>query len=269
MLYRFAQCTLDTQTQEFYRAGQRIPVQPRVLQVLTYLITQRHRLVPKQELLTACWPQPFVHASVVARCIMAARRAIGEQDAQAPSILMSRGQGYRFVLEVIEVSSHLSQAPRAVTPMAPVPRPPALSLTLPLPLADGLQVLERKWVSVLACLVTGPLVAEPAAALPASATLLQTLLTLSRADIRRYGGCVQTVSAQHGVLCFGAPLAQEDHAQRAVLSALSLRQCLQRVVAATAMLSAQGWAVQLGVHTGWITAGGGDDLWPPPSSPAR
>lgn len=102
MMYRFARCTLDTQTHELYCDGRLIPLQPRVFQVLTYLITQRHRLVPRHELLAQCWPQPGVHHSVVVRCIMAARQAIGDQQASVPSILTFRGQGYRFVLDVVE-----------------------------------------------------------------------------------------------------------------------------------------------------------------------
>src|SRR5215467_11832004 len=78
MIYRFGACTLDTQTHELHREGQIVPLQPKVFQVLTYLIAQRHRLVTKQDLLEHVWQSQFVHDSVIARCIMAARKAIGD-----------------------------------------------------------------------------------------------------------------------------------------------------------------------------------------------
>ena len=42
----------------------------------------------------------------------------------------------------------------------------------------------------------------------------------------QYGGTIQQVAGDRLLAVFGAPLAQEDHAQRAVLAALGLRQRL-------------------------------------------
>src|SRR2546425_390513 len=102
MIYRFGMCTLDTQTHELYREGQIVPLQPKVFQVLTYLIAQRHRLVTKQELLEQVWSHQFVHDSVIARCIMEARKAIGDREGSPQSIVTLRSQGYRFTAAVTD-----------------------------------------------------------------------------------------------------------------------------------------------------------------------
>ena len=51
MPYVFGDCTLDSQRYELRRQGIRIPLRPKVFQVLTYLIEQRHRVVTRDELL--------------------------------------------------------------------------------------------------------------------------------------------------------------------------------------------------------------------------
>jgi DNA-binding winged helix-turn-helix (wHTH) protein len=55
MPYVFGDCTLDPQRYELRRQGTRIPLRPKVFQVLTYLIEQRHRVVLREELLEQVW----------------------------------------------------------------------------------------------------------------------------------------------------------------------------------------------------------------------
>ena len=51
MRYRFGDLTLDTERYELWRAKTLVNLQPKVFEVLTYLIEQRERVVSKQELL--------------------------------------------------------------------------------------------------------------------------------------------------------------------------------------------------------------------------
>jgi DNA-binding winged helix-turn-helix (wHTH) protein len=55
MYYRFADCTLDTQRYELCRGGLRVPLRRKVFQVLVYLLEQRDRVVPRDELLAQVW----------------------------------------------------------------------------------------------------------------------------------------------------------------------------------------------------------------------
>ena len=56
MRYVFADCTLDTERYELRRASVRIPLRPKVFQLLAYLITHRDRVVLKDELIAHLWP---------------------------------------------------------------------------------------------------------------------------------------------------------------------------------------------------------------------
>ncbi len=55
MRYLFADCLLDTQCYLLRRAGQAIRLQPKVFEVLTYLLTHRDRVISKQELCEQIW----------------------------------------------------------------------------------------------------------------------------------------------------------------------------------------------------------------------
>ena len=50
--------------------------------------------------------------------------------------------------------------------------------------------------------------------------LLRAVLALAQATVQRYEGTLIQVSGEGFVALFGAPVAQEDHARRAVLAAL-------------------------------------------------
>jgi DNA-binding winged helix-turn-helix (wHTH) protein len=57
MVYAFADCGLDTQRITLRRAGQTMPLRPKVFQVLLHLLTHRERVVDKQELCEQVWPE--------------------------------------------------------------------------------------------------------------------------------------------------------------------------------------------------------------------
>lgn len=92
MLHTFAQFELDEERFELRRDGRAVRVEPRVLEVLAYLIRNRGRVVAKEELLDQVWKKSFVSDSALTRCIMEARRAIGD-----PSLITTvHGRGYWF-----------------------------------------------------------------------------------------------------------------------------------------------------------------------------
>lgn len=97
MVYVFGDFTLDSEQRELRRAGATLALQPRVFQVLAYLVAQRERLITREELITHLWPGQFVDNSAVARSIMAARKALGDPQDPPTYIKTLRGHGYRFI----------------------------------------------------------------------------------------------------------------------------------------------------------------------------
>src|SRR5215510_12847805 len=100
MRYLFADCLLDTQCYLLRRAGQSIRLRPKVFQALTYLLTNRDRVIPKQELCEQVWSAQAVSDATIENCLKAIRHAIGD-NGQAQRLIETRyGQGYRFVATV-------------------------------------------------------------------------------------------------------------------------------------------------------------------------
>ncbi len=122
MNYAFQNCVVDTSTFELHRKGRPIKLEPKVFDVLVYLIERRDRVVTKHELLDALWPGEAVSDSVLPRCIAAARRAVGDTRTRQRVIQTMHGRGYRFVAELDDPSEG---EPAAVDAEAAPTSPPA------------------------------------------------------------------------------------------------------------------------------------------------
>jgi DNA-binding response OmpR family regulator len=55
MIYCFGNYELDAQRCELRCAGQLVAIEPKVFEVLVYLLEHRERVVTKEELLEQCW----------------------------------------------------------------------------------------------------------------------------------------------------------------------------------------------------------------------
>src|SRR6185436_1309413 len=69
MRYHFDEFVLDEDSFELFQGGVRLEVQPKVLDVLRYLITHRDRLVTRDELLQQVWPNVVVGDASLARAV--------------------------------------------------------------------------------------------------------------------------------------------------------------------------------------------------------
>lgn len=91
---------LDEALFELRRGPIRQAVQPKVLQLLVYLAEHRERVVTKEELLRALWPDTRVSAASITRAIRGARIALGDDGESQASIRTVVGRGYQLVREV-------------------------------------------------------------------------------------------------------------------------------------------------------------------------
>src|SRR5262249_30289661 len=83
-----------------HRAGQAVPLRPKVFQVLLYLLTHRERVVDKQELCEQVWPEQFISDATLESTVRAVRRAVGDTGKAQRIIQTLYGHGYRFVASV-------------------------------------------------------------------------------------------------------------------------------------------------------------------------
>jgi DNA-binding response OmpR family regulator len=123
MLYRFADYALDTQRRELRRAGQPVAIEPKVFEVLLYLLQHRERVVTKEELLAHCWPGTFVSDAALSRCLAKVRKAVQSDQAAPPVIKTVYGQGYCCIAPITTVDQpqplSLTPATGATTPVLP------------------------------------------------------------------------------------------------------------------------------------------------------
>ncbi len=102
MIFVFSDCQLDLDRFELRRAGRLRPVEPQVFDLLAVLIRERHRVVPKEELLDTVWGNRFVSESALTSRVKTARQAIGDDGHSQHLIRTARGRGYQFVAPVDE-----------------------------------------------------------------------------------------------------------------------------------------------------------------------
>ncbi len=121
--------------------------------------------------------------------------------------------------------------------------------------ASSVHTVECKWVTVLCCTLVGATVMDESHAPAGQHHLLHAFLDLAIPEVRRYGGTLQHVMPEGFLALFGAPIAYEDHAQRAVLAALGLRRCLRAWYARAGLPLAQEPTLRLGLHTGLMMVG--------------
>jgi DNA-binding winged helix-turn-helix (wHTH) protein len=100
VVFEFDDCRLDTALFRLERAGAVVRVQPRVFDVLCYLIEHRDRVIPRTELLATFWPDVAVLPIVVPWSISRARRAMGQKLPRQYPIRVLRRVGYQFVADV-------------------------------------------------------------------------------------------------------------------------------------------------------------------------
>jgi len=105
MLYRFGDHILDTARFELTRKRQVVQIEPQVLKLLIFLIENRDRVVPRDELQQKLWGQRLVTDNALNVRVRAARRAI-EDSGQSQAIIKTvHGAGYQFVADV-DISPH-------------------------------------------------------------------------------------------------------------------------------------------------------------------
>jgi DNA-binding winged helix-turn-helix (wHTH) protein len=103
-VYEFGPFVLDTAQHLLLRAGQPVPLNPKMYDLLLILVENHGRLLLKQELMAALWPNSFVEESNLTQQIAMIRRALGESAGEDSYIGTVRAKGYRFCANVTNLT---------------------------------------------------------------------------------------------------------------------------------------------------------------------
>src|ERR687887_940247 len=118
--WRFADFRLDPDNACLWRGTQPIALTPKAFDVLHYLVTHPDRLVSKDTLLDAVWPETAVSDTVVRIAIGELRRALGD-TAQAPRFIATVvRRGYRFLAPVTRQDAGAGRVPAPAAPRPPL-----------------------------------------------------------------------------------------------------------------------------------------------------
>jgi DNA-binding winged helix-turn-helix (wHTH) protein len=114
MRYTFGDCRLDIASRELTVRGEPVHLSPKAFELLRKLIEDRPRVVTKQELMNALWPNTFVVEANLPVIVKELRSAVGDRSSDASVIRTHHGVGYSFVAAVRESRSRLEPAGGAV-----------------------------------------------------------------------------------------------------------------------------------------------------------
>jgi len=120
---------------------------------------------------------------------------------------------------------------------------------------------ERKQISVLFCDLVGSTALADRLGPETMHLLLNRFFELALGEVHRYEGTINQFLGDGFMALFGAPIAHEDHARRAVLAALGLQKLLREHQAELGERHGVELRARMGINTGWVVVGGiGDQL---------
>ena len=112
---RFGPYRLDTSEERIWRGQELVKLTRKSFSVLRYLAERPKRLITKEELFKALWPDTAVSDSALTRCIREIREALTDDVRSPHYIETAHRRGFRFVGPPAEVRQ---PAPRTNTKYA-------------------------------------------------------------------------------------------------------------------------------------------------------
>lgn len=101
----FGNFELDEAARELRRHGALVKLQPKPFALFLHLLKNRHRVVGRDELHVAVWPDVVVSDQALSSALRDLRRALGDTDNGARIVATLRGQGFRFIGDVTRVDA--------------------------------------------------------------------------------------------------------------------------------------------------------------------
>src|SRR5262245_64841536 len=121
-MFRFEGYTLDIARNALRSADREVALRPKSFELLRYLVENPDRLVTKEELLKAIWPNVTVTDQVLTHSVSEVREAIGDNDQAIIKTIPRRG--YRFAAPVLRLAANAAPAPQPPSPTIEA-RPPS------------------------------------------------------------------------------------------------------------------------------------------------
>jgi DNA-binding winged helix-turn-helix (wHTH) protein/tetratricopeptide (TPR) repeat protein len=125
--YRFGPFVVDAGSYQLRRGTDIIPLSPKIIDLLLYLVARQSSLVGKDELFAALWPDVAVTDNALTQAVSELRQALGDDSANPTYIQTVARRGYRFIATV-ETMMPPTGAPQSDSHRAIETAPPAIAV---------------------------------------------------------------------------------------------------------------------------------------------
>ncbi len=98
--YRFGPFVVDASSYRLLRGTDVIPLSPKIIDLLLYLVARQSALVGKDELFAALWPDVAVTDNALTQAVSELRQALGDDSSKPTYIQTVARRGYRFIATV-------------------------------------------------------------------------------------------------------------------------------------------------------------------------
>ncbi|MEM7050886.1 MAG: winged helix-turn-helix domain-containing protein [Acidobacteriota bacterium] len=109
--YRFGEFEVDLDQARLLRDGKPVILEPKAFDVLRYFLENRSRLVSKEEILDAVWPETAITLNAMSRAVARLRKALGDSAREPRFIETSYTRGYRWIAPTTEITAVPSSPP--------------------------------------------------------------------------------------------------------------------------------------------------------------
>jgi DNA-binding winged helix-turn-helix (wHTH) protein/ATP/maltotriose-dependent transcriptional regulator MalT len=110
-VYEFGSFVLDVEERRLLRHGRAVALRGKAFDTLRVLVENHGRLVSKEALMKAVWPDALVEEGNLANAIALVRKALGGDDAPSDHVETVPGHGYRFVGRITAVRDSTASPP--------------------------------------------------------------------------------------------------------------------------------------------------------------
>ena len=106
--FEFDRFRVDVAERELRRDGMRVPLTPKVFDMLLVLLEHRGRTVEKDQLIREVWGTVYVEDGSLNRSVSTLRKALGDDPSEQRFIKTVPKRGYRFTDKVTEAVENVS-----------------------------------------------------------------------------------------------------------------------------------------------------------------
>ncbi len=100
MRLKFGDCVLDLSARQLERGNSRVPLEPKMYELLELLIKRRPAVVTNNELDELLWPNVYVARTSLTRLVSELRAVLGDAPSESRIIRTAYKVGYAFSAEV-------------------------------------------------------------------------------------------------------------------------------------------------------------------------